>query len=144
MQEFALMKTRTLGTTGPTVSAIGYGCMGLDFGYAKVSRQEGIAMIRAAHERGVTFFDTAEVYGPWTNEDMVGEALEPFKGQVVIATKFGFNIDPETGAMHQPPGADPRRARGSLKRLRVDRLDVFYQHRVDPNVPIEDAAPCAT
>jgi len=138
------MKTRQLGQNGPQVSAIGYGCMGLDFGYANIlSRADGIAMIRAAAERGVTFFDTAEVYGPWTNEETVGEALEPFKGKVVIATKFGFDIDPATGAM-RGVSSHPDRIRAvaeaSLKRLRVDALDVFYQHRVDPNVPIEDVA----
>lgn len=138
------MKIRQLGQNGPQVSALGYGCMGLDFGYANtLSRGDGVAMIRAAVERGVTFFDTAEVYGPWTNEETVGEALEPFKGQVVIATKFGFDIDPETGAM-RGVSSHPDRIRAvaeaSLKRLRVDALDVFYQHRVDPNVPIEDVA----
>jgi len=138
------MKIRQLGQNGPQVSAIGYGCMGLDFGYANtLSRADGVAMIRAAVERGVTFFDTAEVYGPWTNEETVGEALEPFKGQVVIATKFGFDIDPTTGAM-RGTSSHPDRIRAvaeaSLKRLRVEALDVFYQHRVDPNVPIEDVA----
>lgn len=138
------MKRRTLGQSGLSVSAIGYGCMGLDFGYAeKLSPKDGIALIRAAFERGVTFFDTAEVYGPWTNEAMVGEALEPFKGKVVIATKFGFDIDPDTGAMRGPcsrPEQIRRVCEASLKRLRVDVLDVFYQHRVDPKVPIEDVA----
>lgn len=138
------MKIRQLGQNGPQVSALGYGCMGLDFGYANtLSRADGVAMIRTAVERGVTFFDTAEVYGPWTNEETVGEALEPFKGQVTIATKFGFDIDPETGAM-RGVSSHPDRIRAvaeaSLKRLRVDALDVFYQHRVDPNVPIEDVA----
>ncbi|MBN9142879.1 MULTISPECIES: aldo/keto reductase [unclassified Novosphingobium] len=138
------MKIRQLGQNGPQVSALGYGCMGLDFGYANtLSRADGVAMIRAAVERGVTFFDTAEVYGPWTNEETVGEALEPFKGQVTIATKFGFDIDPATGAM-RGVSSHPDRIRAvaeaSLKRLRVDALDVFYQHRVDPNVPIEDVA----
>lgn len=138
------MKIRQLGQNGPQVSAIGYGCMGLDFGYANtVSRAEGIGLIRAAVERGVTFFDTAEVYGPWTNEETVGEALEPFKGEVTIATKFGFDIDPQTGTM-RGVSSHPDRIRAvaeaSLKRLRVDVLDVFYQHRVDPNVPIEDVA----
>ncbi|NOW45646.1 aryl-alcohol dehydrogenase-like predicted oxidoreductase [Novosphingobium sp. SG751A] len=138
------MKIRQLGQNGPQVSALGYGCMGLDFGYANtLSRGDGVAMIRAAVERGVTFFDTAEVYGPWTNEETVGEALEPFKGKVVIATKFGFDIDPATGAM-RGTSSHPDRIRAvaeaSLGRLRVDALDVFYQHRVDPNVPIEDVA----
>ncbi|WP_179562883.1 aldo/keto reductase [Sphingomonas sp. R3G8C] len=138
------MKTRTLGQHGPTVSALGYGCMGLDFGYAHtLSRAQGIALIRAAVERGVTFFDTAEVYGPFTNEETVGEALAPFQGEVVIATKFGFDIDPATGAMRgvcSRPDHIRAVAEASLKRLRVDTLDVFYQHRVDPNVPIEDVA----
>lgn len=138
------MISRQLGQNGPQVSAIGYGCMGLDFGYANtVSRAEGIALIRAAAERGVTFFDTAEVYGPWTNEETVGEALEPLKGQVTIATKFGFDIDPETGAMRgvcSRPERIRAVAEASLKRLRVETLDVFYQHRVDPQVPIEDVA----
>ncbi|ABD24923.1 aldo/keto reductase [Novosphingobium aromaticivorans DSM 12444] len=138
------MQTRTLGQSGLAVSALGYGCMGIDFGYRnKLSREDGISIIRAAAERGVTFFDTAEVYGPWTNEDMVGEALEPFKDKVVIATKFGFDIDPDTGAIS---GTDSRPERirkvceASLKRLRVDAIDLFYQHRVDPKVPIEDVA----
>lgn len=138
------MKTRTLGKDGLRVSAIGYGCMGLDFGYAhKVTRAEGIAMIRAARDRGVTFFDTAEVYGAWTNEITVGEALAPFKGEVVIATKFGFDIDPDTGLMrgvNSHPDQIRRVCDASLKRLRVDAIDLFYQHRVDPNVPIEDVA----
>ncbi|EGD57850.1 aldo/keto reductase [Novosphingobium nitrogenifigens DSM 19370] len=138
------MKTRTLGKDGLRVSAIGYGCMGLDFGYAhKVTRDEGIAMIRAARDRGVTFFDTAEVYGAWTNEITVGEALAPFKGEVVIATKFGFDIDPDTGLMrgvNSHPEQIRRVCDASLKRLRVDAIDLFYQHRVDPNVPIEDVA----
>ena len=138
------MNFRQLGPNGPTVSAIGYGCMGLDFGYANtVTRAEGIALIRAAVDRGVTFFDTAEVYGPWTNEETVGEALEPFRGEVTIATKFGFDIDPETGAMRgvcSRPERIRAVAEASLRRLRVETIDVFYQHRVDPNVPIEDVA----
>jgi aryl-alcohol dehydrogenase-like predicted oxidoreductase len=126
------------------VSAIGLGCMGLSFGYGPaVEKQQGIALIRAAVERGVTFFDTAEVYGPFTNEELVGEALAPFREQVVIATKFGFDLDPQTG---QQRGLDSRPehirevAEASLKRLNTDRIDLFYQHRVDPNVPIEDVA----
>ena len=126
------------------VSAIGLGCMGLSFGYGPaVEKQQGIALIRAAVERGVTFFDTAEVYGPFTNEELVGEALAPFREQVVIATKFGFDLDPQTG---QQRGLDSRPehirevAEVSLKRLKTDRIDLFYQHRVDPNVPIEDVA----
>jgi aryl-alcohol dehydrogenase-like predicted oxidoreductase len=139
------MDMRTLGTNGLSVSALGLGCMGLSFGLGPaVDRREGIALIRAAVERGVTFFDTAEVYGPWTNEELVGEALVPFKGRVAIATKFGFAIDQVTG---QNPGglnSRPERikavAEASLKRLRVDAIDLFYQHRVDPEVPIEDVA----
>ncbi len=139
------MQTRTLGTNGLHVSALGLGCMGLSFGLGPaVEKAEAISLIRAAVERGVTFFDTAEVYGPWTNEAVVGEALAPFKGQVVLATKFGFAIDQVTG---QNPGglnSRPERIRAvaevSLKRLRVDAIDLFYQHRVDPEVPIEDVA----
>jgi len=138
------MKTRTLGTSGMAVSALGYGCMGLDFGYANtVSKDDGIALIRAAVEHGVTFFDTAEVYGPFSNEDLVGEALEPFKDQVVIATKFGFAFDPETSANRgvcSRPDHIRAAVEGSLRRLRVDALDILYQHRVDPAVPIEDVA----
>jgi aryl-alcohol dehydrogenase-like predicted oxidoreductase len=138
------MKTRKLGKSNLEVSAIGFGCMGLNFGYAtSLSKEEGIALIRAAVERGVTFFDTAEVYGPFTNEEMVGEALAPFRDKVVIATKFGFNIDPET---KKQAGLDSRPEHirevcdASLKRLGVETIDLFYQHRVDPNVPIEDVA----
>jgi aryl-alcohol dehydrogenase-like predicted oxidoreductase len=138
------MKTRTLGNSNLEVSAIGFGCMGLNFGYAtSVSKEEGIALIRAAVERGVTFFDTAEVYGPFTNEEMVGEALKPVRDRVVIATKFGFNIDPET---KKQAGLDSRPEHirevcdASLKRLGVSVIDILYQHRVDPNVPIEDVA----
>src|SRR6202030_4242422 len=126
------------------ISAIGLGCMGLSFGLGPpVDKKDGIALIRAAVERGVTFFDTAEVYGPFTNEELVGEALAPFRDQVVIATKFGFKLDPNTG---QQAGLDSRpehikeAAEGSLKRLRTDVIDLYYQHRVDPNVPIEDVA----
>ena len=126
------------------VSAIGLGCMGLSFGYGPaVEKQQGIALIRAAVERGVTFFDTAEVYGPFTNEELVGEALAPFREQVVIATKFGFDLDPQTG-QQRGPDSRPEHVRevaeASLKRLKTDRIDLFYQHRVDPNVPIEDVA----
>jgi aryl-alcohol dehydrogenase-like predicted oxidoreductase len=139
------MQKRTLGNNGLEVSALGLGCMGLSFGLGPaVDRQEGIALIRAAVEKGVTFFDTAEVYGPWVNEELVGEALAPFKGRVVIATKFGFAIDQVTG---QNPGglnSRPERIRAvaeaSLKRLGVDAIDLFYQHRVDPEMPIEDVA----
>jgi len=138
------MQKRKLGNSNLEVSAIGLGCMGMSFGYGPaVDKQQGIALIRAAVERGVTFFDTAEVYGPFTNEELVGEALTPFRGQVAIATKFGFKIDPKTG---QQQGLDSRPehikavAEASLKRLKVESIDLFYQHRVDPEVPIEDVA----
>ncbi len=135
------MQKRKLGTSGPEVSAIGYGCMGLSFGYGPaVEKQAGIALIREAFERGVTFFDTAEAYGPFANEDLVGEALEPFRDQVVIATKFGFKDgDPKAGVDSRPERIRAV-AEASLKRLRTDRIDLFYQHRVDPNVPVEDVA----
>ena len=138
------MQKRKLGKSNLEVSALGLGCMGLSFGYGPaVDKKEGIALIRAAVERGVTFFDTAEVYGPFTNEELVGEALVPFRGKVVIATKFGFKIDPSTG---KQAGLDSRPehikevAEASLKRLKTDVIDLFYQHRVDPDVPIEDVA----
>ena len=138
------MQKRKLGKSNLEVSAIGLGCMGMSFGLGPaVDKQEGISLIRAAVECGVTLFDTAEVYGPFTNEELVGEALAPFRGKVVIATKFGFKIDPNTG---KQAGLDSRPehikevAEASLKRLKTDVLDLFYQHRVDPNVPIEDTA----
>jgi len=138
------MQKRKLGKNNLQVSAVGLGCMGLSFGYGPaVDKQQGISLIRAAVERGVTFFDTAEVYGPFTNEELVGEALAPFRDQVVIATKFGFKIDPNTG---KQAGLDSRPehikevAEASLKRLKTDVIDLLYQHRVDPNVPIEDTA----
>ena len=138
------MKTRRLGNSNLQVSGIGFGCMGLNFGYAtSIGRDEAIALIRAAAERGVTFFDTAEVYGAYTNEEMVGEALKPMRDQVVIATKFGFKIDPET---KKSAGLDSRPEHirevcdASLKRLGAEVIDLFYQHRVDPNVPIEEVA----
>lgn len=136
------MKKRKLGTRGPEVSAIGFGCMGLDFGYAsKVSKAKGVALIRAAVDQGVTFFDTAEIYGPHTNEEMVGEALAPVRDRVVIATKFGFNIvDGKSTGLDSRPEQIRRVADASLKRLKTDRIDLFYQHRVDPAVPIEDVA----
>jgi len=137
------MQKRKLGNR-LEVSAIGLGCMGLSFGYGPaVEKQAGIALIRAAVERGVTLFDTAEVYGPFTNEDLVGEALAPFRKGVVIATKFGFDIDPVTGqqrGLNSQPAHIKAVAEASLKRLRTDTIDLFYQHRVDPNVPIEDVA----
>src|SRR3954447_24898241 len=138
------MQKRKLGNSDLEVSAIGLGCMGLNFGYGPgVDKPEAISLIRSAVERGVTFFDTAEVYGPFTNEELVGEALAPFRGQVAIATKFGWKIDPST---RKSVGLDSRPehikevAEASLKRLRVDVIDLFYQHRVDPDVPIEDVA----
>ncbi len=140
------MKMRILGKSGLEVSALGFGCMGLNFGYGRqrsVSKADGIALIRAAVERGVTFFDTAEIYGPHTNEEMVGEALEPFGESVVIATKFGFRIDPETGkqaGMDSSPARIRAAVEGSLKRLKVEKIDLLYQHRVDPETPIEDVA----
>src|SRR5678810_210719 len=143
-QEF-IMKKRKLGKSNLEVSAIGLGCMGMSFGYGPpADKQEMIALIRAAVEQGVTFFDTAEAYGPFVNEELVGEALAPFREQVVIATKFGFELDP-AGAREQL-GVDSRPehikqvADGSLKRLGVDAIDLFYQHRVDPDVPMEDVA----
>jgi len=139
------MQKRKLGNSGLEVSAIGLGCMGLNFSYGPAGdRQQMIALLRSAVERGVTFFDTAEVYGPLTNEELVGEALAPFRGQVVIATKFGFKLDPNGGPMWVGLDSRPEHikqvAEGSLKGLKVDALDLFYQHRVDPNVPIEDVA----
>src|SRR5467141_2269507 len=139
------MQKRRLGKSNLEVSAIGLGCMGMSFGYGPASdKKEMIALIRAAVERGVTFFDTAEVYGPFVNEELVGEALAPMRDQVVIATKFGFQIDSEKDP--HPVGLNSRSeyiretVEGSLKRLRVDTIDLLYQHRVDPNVPIEDVA----
>ncbi len=139
------MKKRTLGKSDLEVSAIGLGCMGLSYGYGPATdKQEAISLIRAAVERGVTFFDTAEAYGPFTNEELVGEALAPFRGQVVIATKFGFKIDPtvERGlnGVDSRPEHIKKVAEASLKRLKTEVIDLFYQHRVDPNVPIEDVA----
>jgi len=135
------MQQRKLGNL--EVSAIGLGCMGLSFGYGPpTDRRDAIKLLRAAVERGITFFDTAEVYGPYTNEELVGEALEPFKGQVVIATKFGADLRPDKPplTMRSDPEHIKEVADASLKRLRVDVIDLFYQHRVDPNVPIEDVA----
>ncbi len=138
------MHKRKLGNSGLEVSAIGFGCMGMSSGYGPpMDRQEAISLTRAAVERGVTFFDTAEVYGPFTNEELVGEALEPFRDRVVIATKFGWKIDPSSRksvGLDSRPGHIKEVAEASLKRLRTDRIDLFYQHRVDPDVPIEDVA----
>ena len=138
------MQKRELGRSGLEVSALGLGCMGMNHSYAPFpERSEMITLLRAAVERGVTFFDTAEVYGPFTNEELVGEALEPFKGQVVIATKFGFNLGdgaPGRGGLNSRPERIRSVAEASLKRLRIEAIDLFYQHRVDPDVPIEDVA----
>ncbi len=138
------MQTRTLGTNGPTVSALGLGCMGMSHGYGvPKDKSEMVALLRVAVERGVTLFDTAEIYGPFTNEELVGEGLEPVRDRVVIATKFGFRIGPDG---RQVPGVDSRPAHirevceASLRRLRTDHIDLLYQHRVDPTVPIEDVA----
>jgi len=138
------MQTRELGRSGLHVSTLGLGCMGISFGYAaKLGKEDGIALIRAAVERGVTFFDTAEVYGPFENEEVVGEALRPFRSDVVIATKFGFDIDAATGE-NRGVSSRPERIRqaveGSLRRLGIETIDLLYQHRVDPTVPIEDVA----
>jgi aryl-alcohol dehydrogenase-like predicted oxidoreductase len=138
------MQKRSLGKSNLEVSALGLGCMGMSFGYGPAGdTQEMISVIRAAVERGVTFFDTAEVYGPFTNEELVGEALAPFHGKVVIATKFGFKFDPNTGkqaGLDSRPEHIKQSVEGSLMRLRVDAIDLYYQHRVDPEVPIEDVA----
>jgi aryl-alcohol dehydrogenase-like predicted oxidoreductase len=139
------MLKRRLGKSNLEVSALGLGCMGMSFSYGPPKeKREMVALLRKAVERGVTFFDTAEVYGPFINEELVGEALAPFRGEVVIATKFGFKLDPGGGArwigLDSRPGHIREVAEGSLKRLRVDAIDLFYQHRVDPEVPIEDVA----
>ena len=137
------MHTRTLGDSQLEVSAVGLGCMGMSQSYLPIpDRQEMIALIRAAVERGVTFFDTAQVYGPFTNEELVGEALEPVRGRVVIATKFGFDLEdgPNRGALDSRPETIKRSVEGSLQRLRTETIDLLYQHRVDPNVPIEEVA----
>jgi aryl-alcohol dehydrogenase-like predicted oxidoreductase len=139
------MQKRTLGKSGLEVSAIGYGCMGLDMSYGPpTDRREAIELIRTAVERGVTFFDTAEAYGPFSNEELVGQALAPFRDQVVIATKFGWNIDPETGKRGEGLNSRPEHIRvateGMLRRLQTDRIDLLYQHRVDPKVPVEEVA----
>jgi aryl-alcohol dehydrogenase-like predicted oxidoreductase len=138
------MQKRKLGKRALEVSALGLGCMGMSFGYGPAGdRLEMIAVIRGALERGITFFDTAEIYGPYTNEELVGEALAPVRKQAVIATKFGFKIDPNTGkqaGLDSRPAHIKEVAEASLKRLRTDVIDLFYQHRVDPDVPIEDVA----
>jgi aryl-alcohol dehydrogenase-like predicted oxidoreductase len=139
------IKTRRLGSGGLEVSALGLGCMSMSTAYGPpADRQEMIKLIRAAHDRGVTLFDTAESYGPFANEELVGEALEPIRDRVIIATKFGFDIDLKTGMRRGGTNSRPEHikdvAEACLKRLRTDRIDLFYQHRVDPNVPIEDVA----
>jgi aryl-alcohol dehydrogenase-like predicted oxidoreductase len=139
------MQKRKLGKSNLEVSAIGLGCMGMSFSYGPPKdKQEMISLLRTAVDRGVTFFDTAEVYGPYTNEELVGEALAPFRGQVVIATKFGFELHsdrrPGWAGLNSRPGHIKEAVEGSLKRLRVDSIDLLYQHRVDPNMPIEDVA----
>jgi len=140
------MQKRKLGKSNLEVSAIGLGCMGMSFSYGPPKdKQEMTSLLHAAVERGVTFFDTAEVYGPFTNEELVGEALAPFRGQVVIATKFGFDVSgsdlkPGTAGVNSQPAHIKQAVEGSLKRLKVDTIDLLYQHRVDPNVPIEDVA----
>jgi aryl-alcohol dehydrogenase-like predicted oxidoreductase len=141
-KEKETMQERTLGRNGLQVSALGFGCMGISQSYGRPStREDGIAIIRAAVDRGVTFFDTAEVYGPYTNENVVGEALEPVRDRVAIATKFGWNIENNKMAgLNSRPSQIRAVADASLKRLRTDRIDLFYQHRVDPDVPIEDVA----
>src|ERR1700739_1012514 len=140
------MQKRKLGKSNLQVSALGLGCMGLSFGYGPaVDKQQGISLIRAAVERGVTFFDTAQVYGPFANEELVGEALAPFRDQVVIATKFGHDFGPSgkqvaLNRVNSRPEYIKQIVEGSLKRLRVETIDLFYQHRVDPGVSIEDVA----
>ena len=139
------MRNRRLGNSNLEVSALGLGCMGMTFSYGPPpDKQEMIALLRTAVDRGVTFFDTAEVYGPFTNEELVGEALAPVRDQVVIATKFGFKLDPNGGprwiGLDSRPEHIKEVAEGSLKRLKVEAIDLFYQHRVDPDVPIEDVA----
>src|ERR1700677_3562512 len=139
------MQKRKLGNSNLEVSGIGLGCMGMSFGYGPpADKREMIALIASAIDQGVTFFDTAEVYGPYTNEELVGEALAPYRGKVVIATKFGFNLNLDGSPGWQGLNSRPERikqvAESSLKRLKVDAIDLFYQHRVDPNVPIEETA----
>src|SRR2546421_10674669 len=136
------MKKRPLGKSGLEVSALGFGCMGLSFGFGPATeKNQAIKVIRAAYEGGVTFFDTAEAYGPFTNEELVGEALAPIRDKVVIATKFGFKFeDGKQAGLDSRPAHIREVAEASLKRLKTDRIDLFYQHRVDPNVPIEDVA----
>ena len=134
------MQKRKLGKSNLEVSALGFGCMGMSFGYGPATdKQQSISVIRAAFERGITLFDTAEAYGPLTNEELVGEALAPFRKQVVIASKYGFDLE-NFPALNSRPEHIKKVAEASLKRLKTDVIDLFYQHRVDPNVPIEDVA----
>lgn len=136
-----MMQKRVLGQSGLEVSALGFGCMGLSYGYGPATdRTEAVSLLRAAHDRGVTFFDTAEAYGPGDNEEVVGEALAPVRDQVVIATKFGFENGRPSDGLNSRPDRIRQVADEALSRLRTDRIDLFYQHRVDPNVPIEDVA----
>jgi aryl-alcohol dehydrogenase-like predicted oxidoreductase len=135
------MKKRKLGNSGLEVSAIGFGCMGLNYAYSNIlDKKESIALLRAAYERGVTFFDTAEMYGPYTNEELVGEALAPFRKQVVIATKFGIKIQDGKQVQDSSPAQIRKSVEGSLKCLNIETIDLYYQHRVDVNTPIEDVA----
>src|ERR1700744_962726 len=135
------MQTRKLGKSGLEVSALGFGCMGLSFGFGPATEKgEAIKIIRAAYDGGVTFFDTAEAYGPFTNEEVVGEALAPVRGKVVIATKFGFKNGIPTQGTDSTPEQIRAVAEAALKRLKTDVIDLFYQHRVDPNVPVEEVA----
>lgn len=135
------MRNRTIGSRGPEVSALGLGCMGLSFGYGPATeKKQAVDLLRAAFDRGVTFFDTAEAYGPFANEELLGEALAPMRDQVVIATKFGFANGKPAEGLNSRPERIREVADASLKRLKTDRIDLFYQHRVDPNVPIEDVA----
>jgi aryl-alcohol dehydrogenase-like predicted oxidoreductase len=141
MQETHIMNQRTLGKSGLEVSALGLGCMGLSFGYGPATeKKEAIKVIRAAYERGVTFFDTAEAYGPYLNEELVGEAVEPFRKKVIIATKFGFKEGNPAKGLDSRPERIREHTEAALKRLRTDAIDLLYQHRVDPDVPIEDVA----
>lgn len=135
------MEKRKLGNSGLEVSALGLGCMGLSFGYGPATdEKEAIQLIRAAFESGITFFDTAECYGPFTNETLLGQALEPFRDHVVIATKFGFEDGDSKKGLDSSPARIRKVAEASLQRLRTDRIDLFYQHRTDPNIPIEEVA----
>ena len=137
------MKKRKLGKDGPEVSALGLGCMGMSYAYGPLrDKKEMVALLRSAVERGITLFDSAEAYGPFTNEELVGEGLAPFREQVVIATKFGFKLDPsgKQSGLDSRPKHIKKVADASLRRLRVETIDLFYQHRVDPEVPIEDVA----